>query len=208
MNLNIFSRSISTRTNAIMNASPQVKLYNYFKNTPHFVFMDYGFPPISRIIQFPNVRRITLIRSNNLAISQLINSNVFPNVSYIREIVDINTPRDRVLKLEEYLAHMTKYSYNTVDHEVSYLDFDNPFHMVIKKITNNFSGFDVGSEINNDLYVKYLHEYITSTYKEYMSIINSINSEDIHLLQESEEFHLQTQKVLAEHVRDEGVELR
>jgi hypothetical protein len=147
-------------TKASVNSNPQVKLYNYFKNTPHFVFMDYGFPPISRTLQFPNVQRITLIRSNQLAISQLINSNVFPNVSYIREIVDVNTPRDRVFKLEEYLAHMTKYSYNKIDYEVSYLDFNNSFHMVIKKITNNFSGFDVGSEINNSQYVKYLHEYI------------------------------------------------
>jgi hypothetical protein len=208
MSLNIFSRCISNCSKASVNSSPQSKLYNYFKNTPHFVFMDYGFPPISRTLQFLNVQRITLIRSNNLAVSQLINSNVFPNVSYIREIVDINTPRDRVLKLEEYLSYMTKYSYNKIDYEVSYLDFNNPFDMVIKKITNNFSGFDVGNEINNGLYAKYLHEYITSTHKEYMNIISSIHSEDAHLLQEAEELHLQTQKVLAEHARGETVELR
>ena len=208
MSLNIFSRYISSCTKASVNSSPKAKLYSYFKKTPHFVFMDYGFPPISRTLQFPNVQRITLIRSNNLAVSQLINSNVFPNVSYLRELVDINTPRDRVLKLEEYLAHMTKYSYNKIDYEVSYLNFNNPFDMVIKKITNNFSGFNVGNEINNDIYAKYLHEYITSTHKEYMNTVSSIHSEDAHLLQEAEELYLQTQKVLAEKARGDATELR
>lgn len=207
MSLNIFRRSISSGTKVIMNATSQKNLYNYFNNTSHFVFMDYDFPFRGRIIRLPNVKRITLIRSNPFAISQLIHSNVFPNVSYIRELVDINTPRDKIIKSEEYLAYITKDSYNIIDHEVSYLDFYNPWHMVIKKITNNFSGFDVDNEINNKQYIKYLHEYITSTHKEYMNVINPIHSKDIKLLQEEEEFQLQTQTVLAEHARSEVLEL-
>lgn len=198
MNLNIFSRVFSTSTHPTI----QHKLYNYFKNTSHFVFMDCGVPHISRILQFPNVQRITLVSSKYYTLNTMINNNVFPNLSYLRQLVDISTPNKSVDDIEEKLAYMTKSSHKHIDYEVSYLDFNNPRHLDIKKISNNFSGFNVG-EISNNLYTQYLTEYMQATYVEYMKVIDSIHSEDVHLLQEIEELQLQKQTVLAETNREE-----
>lgn len=199
MNLNIFSRSISTSTYT----STRRKLYNYFNNTPHFVFFDFDAPPISRLLKFRNVQRITLIGSSYDTIGHMINTNVFPNLSYLRHLVDISTPPTIVDKVEAKIANMTEFlHHNIVDCEVSYLDFNNPRHLDIKKISNNFSGFDVG-EINNTQYSQYLTEYITKTHNDYLNIFNSIHSENSHLLQEVEELQLQQQQVLAENSRCE-----
>lgn len=198
MSLNIFSRVFSTSTNATV----QHKLYNYFKNTPHFVFLNFGIPHISRILQFPNVQRITLVSSKYYTLNNMINNNVFPNLSYVRQLVDISTPNKSVDNIEEKLAYITKSSHKQIDYEVSYLDFNNSRHLDIKKISNNFSGFNVG-EISNNLYTQYLTEYMQATYVEYMKVIDSIHSEDVHLLQEVEELQLQRQRVLAENNRGE-----
>jgi hypothetical protein len=198
MNLNMFSRLISTSTSA----TAQHKLYTYFRTTPHFIFMDFGALPISRILQFPNVQRITLVSSSYDTVGSMINANVFPNLSYLRHLVDVSTSSETLDKIEKNLECITKSKYNHIDYEVSYLDFNNPRHLDIKKISNNFSGCNVG-EITNKMYSKYLIEHIKATHDEYMKVINSINSEDVHLLQEVEELQLQKYKVIVENNRGE-----
>jgi hypothetical protein len=198
MNFNNFSRLISTSTNTHTNTSH--KLYSYFKKTPHFVFMNFNTPSISRVLQFPNVQRITLVSSKYQTVNSMINANIFPNLTYLRHFVDISTPQTTVDDVEAKLKYMTKFLDNRVDCEVSYLDFNNPSHVDIKNISNNFSGFNVGN-ISNTLYSQCLTEYIKATHNDYMSIINSIHSEDSHLLQEIEELQLQRQQVLAENGR-------
>lgn len=199
MNLNTFSRLISTTTHT----STRHKLYNYFNNTPHLVFIDFSIPLIPRILPFPKVQRITIVGSKYDSVGSMINANLFPNLSYLRNIIDSNTSLKIVDKVEQKLINMTKFSSRHIDCDILYTEFNNSSHLDIKKISNNFSGFDVGGEINIKFYTQYLTEYIKETHSDYMAFIDSIHSEDAHLLQEVEELQLQKQTVLAETNREE-----
>lgn len=193
MSLNIVSRSYSK-----INTNIRSKLYHYFQNTPHFVFMDFEFSSISRTLYFPDVRRITLIKSNYPAVKSMIYANIFPKLSYIRELVHISTPEDKLTQSENLLESITGHFEHTIDYEVAYLDFTNPRHLDIKKISNNFSGFNIG-HISNKLYSDCLYEYVTESH-----------SDNSQTLQEIEELQLQRQIVVTENKRYDyaDVELR
>lgn len=162
------------------------KLYNYFKNTPHFVFMDSGFPTISKKLSFPNVSRITIVKSNQLLIKNMVYANMFPNLNYIREFVHISTPESKVVQTEKLLHNMVEHNHNIIDYEVLFLDFTSSLHLDIKKITNNFSGFNIGY-INNKEYSDYLYEFLRTTHED-----------KTHDVQEIEERLFQKENVLNE----------
>jgi len=127
--------------------------------------MDSGFPTISKKLSFPNVSRITIVKSNQLLIKNMVYANMFPNLNYIREFVHISTPESKVVQTEKLLHNMVEHNHNIIDYEVLFLDFTNPLHLDIKKISNNFSGFNIGY-INNKEYSDYLYEFLRTTHED------------------------------------------
>lgn len=166
----------------------QTNLYNYFQHTPHFVFMNVGFPTVSNKLLFPNVTRITIIKSNHLLIKNMIHANIFPNLNYIRELVHISTSDSQLIHSDKLLHNMVEHNIKIVDYEVSFLDFTNSLHLDIKKISNNFSGFNIGN-INNKKYGDYLYEYLTDS------------DDTLYDIQKTEELALQREAVYIENKR-------
>lgn len=200
MYLNNFNRTIYSHT--MKNINKQKQLFHYFQNTPHFVFMNFEYPPISRNLQFPSVKRITLINSNRLYIQNMIYSNFFPNVSYIRELLDINSFNKNSALTENLLKNTVEHSHSIIDYDISYIDFAT---LDIKKISNNFNGYNVG-DISNIEYTNFLIEYIKQHSNEYIREINN-KTQSTYMTQDIEEKSLQQKNVLDEIKRNEYMKL-